>query len=191
AAASVPRVSRASSRRGRASRDALKQGATSGTSGAAAAVSSSTIRGSFPTYMAARGAGASSSARRVSAYRSRSNVRPSASVPENEIAIHRMPAAASATTNPSRTSAKANTSTHETAKNSVVERISKLLISTATSLRNTSPAVRPNILFVPHDRAVAGPQPRLGRSVGEDLPAPHENDARDQTVGEIEIVRGQ
>ena len=40
------------------------------------------------------------SARSVSFCRSRSNVRPSASVPENAIAIHRMPAAASSTASP-------------------------------------------------------------------------------------------
>ena len=39
---------------------------------------------------------------------------------ENAIAIHRMPAAASSTACPSLTNAKANTSTHDTAKNSVV-----------------------------------------------------------------------
>ena len=60
------------------------------------------------------------SARSVSLWRSRSNVRPSASVPENAIAIHRIPAAASSTALPSRTNPKANTSTHDTAKNAVV-----------------------------------------------------------------------
>src|SRR5439155_1759981 len=58
--------------------------------------------------MAARGTGASSSARSVSPYRSRSKVRPSASVPANSIAIHRIPAAASSSGSPSLTNAIEN-----------------------------------------------------------------------------------
>ena len=69
---------------------------------------------------AGRLAGASISARSVSACRSRSKVRPSASVPAKAIAIHRIPAAASSSGRPSLTSAKANTSTQDTAKNTVV-----------------------------------------------------------------------
>src|SRR5690606_42039839 len=51
---------------------------------------------------------------------SRSNVRPSARVPANMSATHSTPAPASATGCPSRTRANANTSTHDTAKNTVV-----------------------------------------------------------------------
>ena len=60
------------------------------------------------------------SARSVSLCRSRSNVRPSASVPEKAIAIHRIPAAASSNARPSFTNPKEKTSTHDTAKNAVV-----------------------------------------------------------------------
>ncbi len=56
----------------------------------------------------------------VSLTRSRSKVRPRASVPEKAIAIHRMPAAASSSGRPSFTKPNANTSTHEAAKNVVV-----------------------------------------------------------------------
>ena len=70
--------------------------------------------------MAGRLAGASISARSVSACRSRSKVRPSASVPENAMAIQRMPAAASSSGRPSLTSANENTSTHAAAKKTVV-----------------------------------------------------------------------
>ncbi len=71
--------------------------------------------------MADRSTGASSSARSVSAWRSRSNARPSASVVEKAIATQRMPAAAPSTGRPSgRTNANANTRTQDTAKKSVV-----------------------------------------------------------------------
>jgi hypothetical protein len=70
--------------------------------------------------MAGRAAGAINSARSVSDCRSRSNARPSASVPEKAIAIQRMPAAPSSGAFPSFTSANAKNSTHEMAKKSVV-----------------------------------------------------------------------
>ena len=70
--------------------------------------------------MAGRSAGAIISALSVSLCRSRSNVRPSASVPENAIAIHRIPAAASSSGRPSRTKLNANTRTQAPAKKSVV-----------------------------------------------------------------------
>jgi len=69
---------------------------------------------------AARGAGVSSSARTVSPYRSRSNVRPSARLPANSTAIQRIPAPAPSTGCPSLTNAMAKMSTHDTAKKSVV-----------------------------------------------------------------------
>ena len=68
----------------------------------------------------ALGIGDINSPRSVSFCRSRSNARPSASVPEKAIATHRIPAAASSTARPSRTNPNANTRTHDTAKKSVV-----------------------------------------------------------------------
>src|SRR5436190_4758442 len=139
--------------------------------------------------MAARGTGASSSARSVSPYRSRSKVRPSASVPANSIAIHRIPAAASSSGSPCLTNAIENTRTQESANKSVVYRISRLFTSIAKSLRNTSNATLRNTL-VPHDGAVAGAQTDRGGLVGEKPAVANQRDARDQAVGEIEIVRG-
>src|SRR5262245_33701940 len=100
-----------------------------------------------------------------------------------------MPTAASATTSPSRTSANANTSTHETAKNKVVNRISKLLNSIATSLRSTSSAIRVNILS-PHQIAVSSANAGLGPRVRFDASAADEHDTGDEAVSEIEIVHG-
>jgi len=70
--------------------------------------------------MAGRSDGASISARSVSVCRSRSKVRPSASVPAKATEIHRMPADASSSGRPSRTRANAKTRTHEAAKKIVV-----------------------------------------------------------------------
>src|SRR5581483_8717685 len=151
--------------------------------------------------MAARGAGASRSAFTVSPYRSRSNVRPSASVPEKAIAIHRMPAAASSRARPSRTNAKENTSTHATAKKSVVNRISRVLASIAKSFRSTSSATPANPTggrlqppappsCAPHHRAVPGSKAGRRRLVGDDPAVPHEHDARHEALGQIQIVRG-
>src|SRR5919204_2750009 len=134
--------------------------------------------------MAARGAGASNSARSVSAYRSRSNVRPSASVPENAIAIHRIPAAASGGAWPSLTNANEKTSTHDTAKNSVVTRISSVLTSIAKSFLRTSKAVRTNISSRAADgAAVARPQAGRRPFVGDQASLADERYARDEAIG--------
>ena len=85
------------------------------------AVMSSRTPRSFPAKMADRSTGASSSPRSASWCRSRSNAGPRASVPENATAIHRMPGAAPSTGCPARTKANEKTSTHEMAKNSVVD----------------------------------------------------------------------
>src|SRR5581483_6027428 len=100
-----------------------------------------------------------------------------------------MPAEASATTAPSRTSANANTSTHDTAKNNVVATISRLLTSIVTSLRSTSSATRRNMSAAPHEIAIARAQSRSCGFVGHDASAAHERDARHQAVGDVEVVR--
>ena len=86
-----------------------------------------------------------SSARRVSPYRSRSNVRPSASVPENVSAIQRMPDAASSAGTPSFTNATEKIRRQEMAKKSVVYRISRLLASMARSFFSTRIATLKNM----------------------------------------------
>ena len=83
----------------------------------------------------------------MSAWRSRSNVRPSASVPENDSAIHRMAAATSSSGTPSFTNPNAKMSTTVTAKKIVVDSTSRLRTSTVRSLRTTSPATRKNSLM--------------------------------------------
>ena len=89
---------------------------------------------------AGRSAPSSARAASRSAARARTCARAPA-CPENAIAIHRMPAAASSTGLPSRTKPNANTSTQDTAKNSVVYRISRLRTSMRRSLRVTSQTV--------------------------------------------------
>src|SRR3989441_9159646 len=82
------------------------------------------------------------------------------------IAIHRMAGAASGGASPSFTSAKANTSTHDTAKSSVVYRISRLFTSIVKSLRRTSSATRKNIIYFSRGPTPARRRPRaaaLGR----------------------------
>jgi hypothetical protein len=76
-------------------------------------------------------------------------------VPENAIAIQRMPAAASSTAFPSLTKANAKTSTQATAKNSVVVNTSQLRASIAKSFRSTSHAVRMNINGILYSAAFA------------------------------------
>ena len=68
-------------------------------------------------------------------------------MPAKAIEIHRMPADASSSGRPSRTSAKANTRTQDAAKNTVVYTISRLRISTVRSLRMTTQATRRNCLI--------------------------------------------
>ena len=75
---------------------------------------------SLPRYSAGRSAGDIRSPRSVSFCRSRSNARPSASVPEKAIATQRIPDAAPSTATPSRTKLNENTSMTDTAKKSVV-----------------------------------------------------------------------
>src|SRR4051812_37668289 len=100
-----------------------------------------------------------------------------------------MPDAASSTARPSLTNANANTRTHDTAKNSVVVSTSQLRASIAKSFRRTSQAVRKKSMSGRSDqRAVARAQIRCGRFVGHQSPVAHQRDARDQPVGEIEIV---
>src|SRR5512139_1753760 len=137
------------------------------------------------------------SARSVSVCRSRSNVRPSASVPANAMAIHRIPAAASSSGWPSLTSANAKTSTQDTAKNAVVYRTSRLLTSTVRSLRITSHATRKNIWLVPRlpalpqMRPVALPQVCWTRLVGNHAPFLEHDGSIDQPLGNIKVVGRQ
>src|SRR5262245_12070618 len=100
-----------------------------------------------------------------------------------------MPAAASVTTSPSRTSANANTNTQDTAKKSVVATSSRLLTSIATSLRSTSSATRLNTSGLPHEIAIARAQPGAGGLVAHQPPAADYGDARHDAVGQIQIVR--
>src|SRR5262245_33582083 len=121
--------------------------------------------------------------------------------------IHRMPAAPASGARPSRTSAKANTSTHDTAKNTVVQAISRLLTSTVRSLRSTSQTMRANTLVSrpaeaghgvwnghrgpSHDSPVRGPQ-RLGTLHRADHPAAAEKyDAVEQPFSDVEVVGGE
>ena len=150
-----------------------------------------------PAVRLVRGAAPAS----VSDCRSRSNARPSASVPAKAIEIHRMPAAPSSGARPSRTRAKAKTSTHETAKKSVVYAISRLRTSTVRSLRSTSQTTRANMATSPpasrqacraagHDIAVRRPQ-RVGAIHGGHHPAIAEKHrAIEQPFRKVEIVRG-
>ena len=91
----VPSTSSAASSSGRAKSGAGTETRSAGRAAVRPSPAARPCRAACRRRCAARGAGASSSARSVSPYRSRSNVRPSASVPANAIAIHRMPAAAS------------------------------------------------------------------------------------------------
>ncbi len=72
--------------------------------------------------MAGRGTGDSSSDRMASFSRSRSNVRPRATVPENRIETHRIPATTpgAGLTSAPEMKANENTSTISAARNSVV-----------------------------------------------------------------------
>ena len=99
-----------------------------------------------------------------------------------------MPTAASLTARPSLTSANANTSTHDTEKNSVVVRISRPFTSMAKSFRNTSSAVRRNTSAASDDAAIAGAKAGGDRFVGEQAAVADDRDARHETLGEIEIV---
>jgi hypothetical protein len=74
-------------------------------------------------------------------------VRPSASVPAKATAIQRMPAAAPSNATPCFTNANEKISTHDTAKNSVVVRISPLFTSMAKSFFSTSSATLRNIIL--------------------------------------------
>ena len=115
---------------------------------------------------------------------------PSASVPENAMAIHRMPADTFATARPSSTKAKANTSTHDTAKNTVVETSSQLRTSTARSLRTTSQATREE---GGHDAFIAGdvaPAQVVAALFGADQPPVAQVERpRQQALGDFEVVR--
>src|SRR2546423_12676691 len=82
------------------------------------------------------------------------------------IAIHRIAGAASGGASPCFTNANAKTRTHETAKSSVIVRISRLFTSIAKSLRKTSNATLRNTL-APYDFAVAGAQTDRGGLVRE------------------------
>src|SRR3954453_13004112 len=102
-----------------------------------------------------------------------------------------MPAAASSTAFPSLTKANAKISTHETAKNRVVVNSSQLFASMATSLRSTSQAVRRNMSARPDQRAISRAQAGGGRLVGDQTAAADQRHPRNETVGDIEIVRRQ
>src|SRR5258708_21779836 len=104
------------------------------------------------------------------------------------MAIHRMPAAASSAACPSFTNANAKTSTQEAAKNRVVVSTSQLLASIARSFRSTSHAVRRNISGRSEDGAVPRPQAGRRRFVGQEPSIPDERNARDEPVGQIQIV---
>src|SRR5207247_1960738 len=119
---------------------------------------------------------------------------------------------------PSSTNPNEKISTHDTAKNSVVEKISKLFTSMAKSFLRTSNAVFRNIvsttaedaedaedqtvlisasfassavsLSPPHQRAVAAAQTRrCGIGAGNQFPVAHDRDVRNQPLGNIEIMR--
>src|SRR5712691_13487497 len=116
------------------------------------------------------------------------------------MAIHRMPDAASSTARPSFTNANAKTSTHDAAKNSVVVRISQLLASIAKSFRSTSQAVLRNVILCSRaanascgadERAVARPETRRGRFIGQQTAVANQRHARHEPVGQIEVVRGE
>src|SRR6185503_370105 len=102
-----------------------------------------------------------------------------------------MPAAASSTARPSRTNANANTSTQAVAKNSVVVSTSQLRASMAKSFRSTSQAVRRNMSGRSDERAVARAQARARRFVGDQPAVAHQRNARDEAVGQIQVMRGE
>jgi hypothetical protein len=88
--------------------------------------------------MAARGAGVSRRERIASPSRSRSNARPSPTVPETTSAIHRIPATTGAGGRaPSTTKAKLKISTTTTARKVMVASTSRLRHSMARSLAAT------------------------------------------------------
>ncbi len=92
-----------------------------------------------------------------------------------------MPAAASATTRPSLTSAKANTSTADSAKNSVVAIVSRLRTSTVTSFRKTSHAVRANTVSEsPCATGTQSGRPRAPRSCPRQASVPQRYGSRDR-----------
>src|SRR6266852_6184322 len=144
--------------------------------------------------MAGRGAGAIRSARNVSLYRSRSKVRPSASSPAKATAIQRIAEATIALSmaRPSSTNANEKINTHDTAKNNVVDRISRLLTSMAKSFFSTSNAIFRNMVprTLPADHcAITASQSRRGRFVRDQPAVADDRDARHESVGQIEIVR--
>src|SRR6185436_15560472 len=100
-----------------------------------------------------------------------------------------MPADASATIAPSRTSAKANTSTHDTAKKSVVDTISRLLSSIATSFLSTSSATLRNISAPPQKLAISQSKSGIRNFVTHEASGAQQQHAVDESVCEVEIVR--
>ena len=92
---------------------------------------------------------------------------------------------------PSLTKANAKTSTHDTAKNSVVVRISQLFDLDRDVLAQHEPrGAEEHVSCAPDERAVARAQARARRLRRTTQAAvAHQRDARDQAVGEIEIVR--
>src|ERR1700687_5939917 len=144
--------------------------------------------------MAGRGAGAMSSARNVSPYRSRWRVRPSASSPAKATAIQRIAEATIALSmaRPSSTNANEKINTHDTAKNTVVDRISRLLTSMAKSFFSTSNAIFRNMVpgTLPADHcSIPASQSRRGRFVRDQPAVADDRDARDESVSQIEVVR--
>src|ERR1700687_5218031 len=146
--------------------------------------------------MAGRGAGAMSSARNVSPYRSRSKVRPSASSPAKATAIQRIAdeTIALSMARPSSTNANEKINTHDTAKNNVVDRISRLRTSMAKSFFSTSNAIFRNMLLrtLPADhRSIPASQSRRGRFIRDQPAVADDRDPRHESVGQIEVVRRQ
>src|SRR2546428_4592282 len=108
-----------------------------------------------------------------------------------------MPAAASSSGLPSLTNANAKISTHDSAKNSVVYRISRLLTSIAKSFRSTRSATLRNTASpwapsrTPDERPIPRAEPRGRRLVGNHPAIANERDAGHETVGQVEIVRSE
>src|SRR5262245_60324791 len=119
--------------------------------------------------------------------RSRSAARERPSVPENAIAVHRMPATASPDARPSDRNANEKISTTMTAKNNMVEMISRVRHSTTRSFQSTSQACLSMSridLFQPGERG--GPD-----LVGDHLAAPQDDRLPGQIAGGREIMGDQ